>query len=146
MTVPYTLYDASGAIVSTGVALDATQAMGQAMGGGYVILQATDPTTEYVDTGTTTVVSRPVMSVSGNNTAADASSITADGVDELTISYVPVGAVVTIYVPAAVGVTSLAPTAIMDGVIEITTTVAGAYSLVITNSNFADFTWSFNAV
>lgn len=146
MTVPYTLYDASGAVVSTGVALDATQANAQASGGGYVILQATDPPTEYVDPGTSTVVSRPVMSVSGHNTAANTSSITADGSSQLTISYVPVGAEVTIYVPASVGVTSLAPTIVSDGVVEITTTVAGAYSVRITSGNFANFTWSFNAV
>lgn len=144
MSVPYTLFDDDGKIIRTGVAMDEQQALGQAMGGGTVVLSASSPVSDYVNAGT--VTARGPMNVSGTLTAADKSTITADGSDVLTISPVPNGAVVIISVPANSGIENTPPTTVTDGEVEITTTVPGTYKIRIQFSNFADFNEGFNAI
>lgn len=146
MSVPYTLYDDDGKIIRTGVAMDTVQALGQAQGGGTVVLTASDQSAQYVDTGSGTVTSRGAMSVSGTPTEADKVTIDADGVEVLTISPVPNGATVYISAPPVAGIENIPPTVVTDGEVEITTTVAGLYKVRIAFGNFADYNEGFNAI
>jgi hypothetical protein len=145
------VYDAStGAILRTGTAL--TEASARLQGsapGTRVTLQGSDPKYDNVDVTPIGVEPglTPKLPMRNQNglTQASTTSIKADGVEMLTIHFVPSGAKVEVFLPANMNLIQPQDAIVTDGVINITTTVAGIYQVKVSYMNFLDFEASFNA-
>lgn len=151
MSIQYTVYDtATGEILRTGSAL--TEASARLQGsrpGTSVTLVGSDPATEIVDVTPIGIdpstLPRQAMNVGGQLTTVDKTSVLANGVDKIVISRIPNGAKYDVYLPANLGLVQPPDGVVTDGVLELTTTVAGAYSVKLSFGTFLDFTVNFNA-
>ena len=125
MSTRFVVFDlASGRIKRTGVAMDAgggaSAAASQAEAGEGVLVGVTaNPMTQYVDTSSNSVVARPSLILS-----IDKTTIVADGVDTATITGIPANATFAIPSRKLSGVIS-------DGVLEVTSNVAGAFDVIV---------------
>ena len=143
MTVKWTHCSSNGSIIATGVAMDVEQANLQATGGGYVILDVqADPVTQVVQNPATTpiVVQKTSTTIGANKTA-----FIANGVDSVTISSIQAGSTVSVLVPDNTGLDPISPFVVNDGSLVITTDVAGAYQVVVTDFPRQDFSVTLNA-
>jgi len=137
--IQWTLYNtATGAVIRTGSAMTVEQANAQVEPGTNIVMQNLNPATQVV-TGTTPTP-RQTQSCVANKT-----TFTANGTDFVSISPVEAGALVTITPPTGVGIEPIPTQAINDGVLEITTTVAGTYKVVISKFPKQDFVVNLNA-
>jgi hypothetical protein len=84
-----------------------------------------DNETQYINTLTEEPIARPVMGTSINKT-----SIVANGVDQVTISSIPVGTEVLVVGPLLGERTSMN---VNDGSFEFTTEEAGTYTITLRN-------------
>lgn len=144
MTVQWTLYDENtGRILRSGDAMDETQAGLQATGGGRIVMVNSDPATQIVTNpqsafpGITTKSAGPM--------AANKTNIAINGTDTVVISNVPAGALCHVTVPQNVGILDIPDFTISDGVLVLTVTVAGAYTVKISSFPNADFVVTINA-
>jgi hypothetical protein len=151
MTIQYTVYDdASGAILRTGSAM--TEATARLQGntpGTRVTLVGSDPATQVISItpigidGST--LPRAAMNVGGVPTAANKTTLTANGTDSIVIAHIPNGAKYDIYLPPNLGLVQPPDGIVTDGQLVLTTTVPGIYSVKLSFQTFLDFTVSFNA-
>jgi hypothetical protein len=150
MTIQFTVYnDTTGEIVRTGTAMTEASARAQAGPGTRVTLVGSDP---VVDKVTITPIgtdgsktARTPMTVGAAQIAANKTTMTANGVDAVTISNIPNGATYTVDVPKDQGITPIVGGTISDGILSVTTTVAGLYVVTIKNGTNLDFTVNINA-
>ena len=144
MTVSWTVFnETTGEILRTGFSLTEAQAALQAFAGEKVTFVNSDPVTEVVQnpgSAEPTIVTKPNNSIAANKT-----SFLANGVDYVSISPIVAGSKVTILVPESQGISVIAPFVVNDGVLEITTTVAGAYSVTVTDFPKQDYVVTLNA-
>lgn len=133
MTVAFTVFDtASGEILRTGNAMTVAQAQLQAGPGEKVITVGTDPLTQVISNPGSDypgIINKPG---SGNlNISVDKTAMLANGVDKVTFSGIPTGAVAKFGVPADQGVIPVADTTINDGTLVVTTKIPGDYTVLI---------------
>lgn len=76
-------------------------------------------------------VSGTITARASHSIALDSTTLTADGVDTVTFSSIPSGAIATIEVPIGSGAASIPPITITDGSLVFTTKVAGSYLCTI---------------
>lgn len=146
MTVKFTVIDtASGRTLRTGATMTMATAMLQAGPGETVIPVASNPEVELVKPDTGTTFPLPIMSRNGSLTAVNKTNIAANGVEFLTISNIPNGAGYHFVLPNDQGLAPIVPATVADGVLEITTTVKGAYTVILTYPNMQNFKVNFNA-
>jgi hypothetical protein len=150
MTIQWTVYDTNtGEILRTGDAMTTAQALLQGnTPGTRVVTVGSDPVTQKIDISnpaTPVTTARPPMAVTGTQTAASKTSMTANGVDSITISPIPAGATYQVEVPTNLGIADIPPGTISDGFLTITTTVAGTYTVTIKYGTGLDFVVSLNA-
>lgn len=150
MTIQYTVFDeASGKILRTGTAMSEASALAQGnTPGTRVVLVGSDPEQEQIDPAPEipAVIPRIPMGVNGTLTRANKMALTANGIDEVMISPIPVGAVAELFLPPNRGLEQLENLIINDGVLYVTTTVPGIYQIKIYFQNLQDFTVTLNAV
>jgi hypothetical protein len=149
VTIQYTVYDSTGAILRTGSALTTAQAQLQASTPGTsVVTVGSDPATQVVDvtpSGTGGPIAKVAMNVGGTPTAASKTTLAVDGADSVTISPIPAGAAYYVTVPQNVGLAAIPPGVVSDGSLIVTTTVAGSYGSTLKAGNFLDYTVTLNA-
>lgn len=153
MSIQYTVYDtATGAILRTGTAM--TEASARLQGsspGTSVTIVGSDPVTQVIDVtpvpaGTDPATkARTPITVNGTQIGASKTSMSANGVDAVTISPIPNGATYTVDPPAGTGVSAIPSGTISDGSMVITTTVAGLYVITIKFGTNLDFVVNINA-
>lgn len=151
MSIQYTVYDTTtGQIIRTGTAM--TEASARLQGsapGTSVTLVGSDPATQVVDVTPIGVdastLPRQLMHVGATNTSVNKTTITADGVDKIIISPIPVGAKYDIYLPTNLGLAQPPDGVVNDGTLALTTTVPGIYSVKISFQTQQDFEVTFNA-
>lgn len=149
MTIQWSVYDnATGEILRTGYAMTLEQAQLQATTPGTsVITVGSDPVTQKVDVSSQYpgIVSKTPMSSGATQISASKTTLTANGVDSVTISGIPNGASCQIEVPANQGIADIAPFTISDGSLVLTTTVAGTYTINIHYGTNLDYSVTINA-
>lgn len=145
MSITFTVFDSTGKIVRNGNAMSTATAAAQAGPGETVKFEGTDPETEAIDPGTGNVLNRVPMSANGVLTSYDKTIITANGVDAVTISNIPAGAIYEVYLPANMGLIQPPDDVVNDGVLIITTTVKGLYQVKLRFQNYLDFGVTINA-
>lgn len=151
MTIQFTVYDAStGEIKRTGNAMTEASARSQAGPGERVTLIGSDPKTEVISVTPigidgTNLPRQPMKNGAGNLTTVNKTSIAANGVDKIVISNVPNGAKYDVFLPANLGLVQPPDGIVTDGVLELTTTVKGIYSVKLSYLTFLDFTVTFDA-
>lgn len=146
--ITYTVFDsATGKILRTGTAMSVASAQLQgSTPGTRVEFVGSDPTTEVIDPGTNLPVDRlPMRNAAGSLTTKNKTTITANGVDAVTISNVPVGAICEVFMPPNLGLVQITDQVVNDGVVIITSTVPGLYQIVLRYQNFLDFGVTINA-
>lgn len=151
MSIDFTVYDSNtGAILRTGTAQ--TEASARLQGsapGTRVVLRGSDPKYDNVQVTPIGVepglVPKLPMRNANGLTQASGTSIKADGVQMLTIHFVPNGAKVEVFLPTNLGLMQPQDAIVTDGVINITTTVPSIYQVKVSYMNFLDFEVSFNA-
>ena len=147
MTIQFTVANSTtGEILRTGDVLTVAQANLQGgTSGTTVVISGADPVAQKVSGGT--VVSRPAAGITCNKTiTAGAIAMTANGTDTVTFSGIGNPSTATITPPPNLGIAAIAPYSITtDPVLSITTTVAGAYTVKITNFPNVDFVVTLNA-
>lgn len=145
MTVQYTVFDTStGEILRTGECMTVAQAQLQGSTPGTSVLTVgSDPTSQVVQDpgGFPGIVNKPPSPMS-----ADKTSIHADGVEQLTISSVPIGSVARFTVPDNQGFAAVPDQTVNDGSLAVTTTVIGTYVIRVQAFPNTDFMVTFNAV
>ena len=145
MIVDFTVYDQTGKVVRTG-ACPAGMEQYQyepADGENIAVINAKIETTRIDATttpGTPTVVVLLPASISLNK-----SSFTADGVDIVIFSGVPINSSVSIKMPALTGLTDIYGVTVNDGALSISTTIRGLYVVEIRNANHTIYEASVNA-
>jgi hypothetical protein len=151
MTIQFTVYNGTtGAVIRTGSAMTEATARAQAGPGERVTLVGSDPVSDVmsvtpIGTEPTKLTRLPMKNASNVATAVNKTTMTANGTDAITISNVPSGATYAVEVPKDQGITAIPGGTITDGVLSITTTVAGIYSVTLKSGNFLDFVVNFNA-
>ena len=151
MTIQFTVYNGTtGAVLRTGSAMTEATARAQAGPGERVTLVGSDPVTDVmtvtpIGTEPTKIARLPMKNGSNVATTVNKTTIAISGADLLTISNIPTGATYSITVPKDQGINIIPDGTVNDGVLSITTTVAGAYSVTLKSGNFLDFTVNFNA-
>jgi len=145
--IQYTVYDtATGAVLRTGTAM--TEASARLQGskpGTSVTIVGSDADTEIINPGTGVAVPKTAMKVGSTLTAVNKTTLTANGTDMIRITSIPGGASYMITIPPDLGLVQPPDGAVTDGVLELTTTVPGAYSVILRFQNFLDFVVNFNA-
>lgn len=144
--IHYTVFDiATGAIVATGVTMDEEQALLQAGPGQRVIFESS-PSSPITDVIQDPNGEDPIkVTKPGTSIVASKTTFVANGVDFVSIAPVKAGATFTIDVPPNKGIQQVTPTSINDGVLEITTTVAGSYTVTVSDFPNQDFVVVINA-
>ena len=124
----YTIHNSSGEILRAGSC--ATDQLGLQAGAGETLTvgYSTPETHTVINPATSpTIVERALSSITLNK-----SSFTANGSDSVTFSNIPSGSAVTISMPDNTGLEDIYQ-AISDSWLTITTTLAGTYTVAITN-------------
>jgi hypothetical protein len=146
MTIKFTITDsATGAILRTGTTMTMATALLQAGPGETLTTVGSDPIRDTVDPGTSTATPKPLMTRDGTATNVNRTSMLANGSDFITISNIPNGAGYHFVVPVGKGLQDITPATVADGVLEITTTVPGSYTVILTYPNMLNFRVNFNA-
>lgn len=148
----YTVFNAQGTVLRTGAAPeDQIDAQADTSRDEYVIYTKsvieTDVVTNIVVDEAGAVTSAPIVQGKGANTSSiNKWSLTANGVDEVIITSIPVNSKIRINMPADKGLKDIVDVTVIDNVAVITTTETGAYTVTLDNGVLLAFTGVINAL
>lgn len=146
MIVDFAVYDSTGTIKRTGsVPAGQESLQADAASGEYVVVMKasieSDRVTNPTGPSPSVVVKTPTTATSTTSTP-----IAANGTAKFVVSNVPIGSRAFITVPAGKGISDTYDAIVNDGVVEVTTTIPGKYTLELFSDTYTTYKVTFDAV